>query len=445
MMKFQSTAKLMSGNSIRNGVGKALLLSSMLTLAACSSSDSGTNDPPASEQPGSGDPVVSGPETQAPFMTDAIIVDGKLFVLMERLKQLQSGSQVPTEVAYVAVIDTATDTEIVTNPDGDLPGIQLDVTNPTGLQYNEATNEIFVVGRGNYFESATITEDFYSGGIQVIDPDTYESDVLLDDGNADENNGYFFDIEVVSANLGFLVTYAGFGQNTLRSFNPMTGILDPTPIASLEDADISVIAVGSDNHLWVGVSGEGNGFVRLDLANGNAQADFVDTGDLVPTGITFLTVADETSADGGTVNYAYTSLRSADFSSGRIDRIAMDDGNTINGSYPATGSDIRVSSNGADIFQIGRFSLNSITRFDAIDTSVVDYQISVDSEFATNSNPYTLANLSETKAYLTRRGSTQLWIVNPGIADGSETFQTGQIDFSAYAVEAEAAETPAAE
>ena len=151
-----------------------------------------------------------------PNMTNAIIVGNKLFVLLERLEGF-----VPSKVAYLAVIDTETDTEIQTNQGSDgLAGIELSVVNPTALQYNETTGEIYVVGRGNYFENSAVTTDFHSGGIEVIDPDSYEHSVLLDDGTDADNQGYFVDAEIVNASSGYLLTYASFGVTTLRTFNP---------------------------------------------------------------------------------------------------------------------------------------------------------------------------------------------------------------------------------
>jgi len=77
---------------------------------------------------------------------------------------------------------------------------------------------------------------------------------------------------------------------------------------------------------------------------------------------------------------AFTATRSSDFASGRIDRLTLTDGISVNGSYPATLSDIRVATDGDAIYQIGRFNIDSLTRFDANDTSVVDFQFSVNGE-----------------------------------------------------------------
>jgi hypothetical protein len=225
-------------------------------------------------------------DADAPNMSDALIVGDKLFVLMERLTAF-----VPDKTAYLAVIDITTDTEIETNQSAsDLLGIELSVVNPTALQYNAATGEIYVVGRGNYFQNAAVITDSHSGGIEVIDPDTFETQLLLDDGTDTDNQGYFIDATVIDASLGYLLTYQRFGVTTLRTFNPTTGLLSDDLIEGLQDVDITVLAQGPDNHLWIGLNGATPGFMRLDLATGVIADELVAT-ELVPIGLSFITVA----------------------------------------------------------------------------------------------------------------------------------------------------------
>lgn len=238
-------------------------------------------------------------DTDFPDMTDMIIVDDRLFVLMENLTRLESGSQIPERRGFIAVFDTRTDIEIETNQSpGNLRGIELLVTNPTALQFNEETGEIYVVGRGNFFESPDITTDFHSGGIEVIDPTTFEHSLLLDDGTDDDNEGFFVDAVVINPNLGYLLTYAGFDLTTfqsittLRTFNPTTGVLLDTLFEGLQDVDITVLAEGPDNHLWVGINDATPGFIRIDLATGEIASERVATS-LIPIELVFVTVPAE--------------------------------------------------------------------------------------------------------------------------------------------------------
>lgn len=227
-------------------------------------------------------------DVDMPDMTDAIIVDDKLFVLMERLNRLESGSQIIDKTAYIAVFNTITDTEIDTEMGSDgLLGIELLVTNPTSLQYNEETGMIYVVGRGNYYESEEVIGDFHSGGVQSIDPTSYAQNLLLDDGTDAENEGYFVEVDVINDELAYLLTYEAFGVTTLRSFNPSTGVLSDEIMPELSSVDITTIATGSDDHLWIGINDDAPGFYRLDLATGELLADRIAT-ELVPMNVVFI-------------------------------------------------------------------------------------------------------------------------------------------------------------
>jgi len=229
-----------------------------------------------------------------PDMTDAIIVDNKLFVLMENLTQTPDGLQLPDSRAYLAVFDTLTNQEIDTNQSGNnLNGILLQTVNPTALQYNEDTGFIYVVGRGNFFESADVAGDPYTGGIEAIDPTLYLSALVLDDGTQENNRGFFTDAVILNSTLGYLATLEGYDEkfrsiSTLQTFNPSTGEISE-PIPELVDLDITTMQVGSDNHLWVGINTDSEaGFVRINLEDGVLAQERVST-QLVPSNIVFLT------------------------------------------------------------------------------------------------------------------------------------------------------------
>jgi len=167
----------------------------------------------------------SGNAIDFPDMTDAVIVDDKLFVLLENLEGFA-----PNRFGYLAVIDTNTNLEIDTGA-GEFPrqGIELSIANPTELHYNEDTGLLYVTGRGNAFNNSNFTgDDSYTGGIESIDPTTYATALILDDGTAEANNGFFTDAVVISDTLGYVITLDGFNTDftsisNLRSFNPSTG------------------------------------------------------------------------------------------------------------------------------------------------------------------------------------------------------------------------------
>jgi len=129
--------------------------------------------------------------------------------------------------------------------------------------------------------------------------------------------------------------------------------------------------------------------------------------------------------------YAFAAVGSG--GSGQIERISFGDGFTIDATYPAAdSSDISADTDGTAIYQIGRFQLDSLTKFNATDTSKVDFNFSTNSDTeALPSNPYDVVFLSETKAYVLRYGSPFVWIVNPS-ATLEEDFKIGEIDLSVY-------------
>ena len=210
-----------------------------------------------------------------PDMTDAVIVDDELFVLMENLDGFA-----PVNQGLVAVFDTNTNLEIDTES-GQFPlqGIRLQTVNPTGLHYNEETGLLYVTGRGNAFLNETVPGDPYTGGIESIDPILFQTNLLVDDGTEDDNDGFFADALVISATLGYVITLDGFDENfsainNLRTFNPITGEVSD-PVEGTEGQSLTNLTVGPDNHLWVGIQADVPGFIRIDLATGIPAAENV--------------------------------------------------------------------------------------------------------------------------------------------------------------------------
>jgi len=233
----------------------------------------------------------------SPEMHRGVIVDGKLFLLLQRLDQ--SNNFEPGE-AYVVVIDVATDQEIDTrslrgatvaaddSTATGLKGIVLPVKDPWSIAYNAETGKIYVQAVGRFPNTWSGTPADYSGGIVTIDPNTYEVEMLVDDGN-DEVHPYgnFSGMALVSATRGYFISYAGWGDNAIWGFNPTTGKVDSAPIAAFSGGSgIATMAVDGHGKLWVG---GGNGTVTIiDPANGDRVEQVVHLG-LNPTtnGIAF--------------------------------------------------------------------------------------------------------------------------------------------------------------
>ena len=139
----------------------------------------------------------------------------------------------------------------------------------------------------------TVPGDPYTGGIESIDPVTFQTNLLVDDGTEETNSGFFADAVVINESLGYVITLDGFDENfnsinNLRTFNPATGELSE-PVEGTTGQSLTNLAVGPDNHLWVGIQADTSGFIRVDLATGIPAQERVATA-LIPSDIVFIEV-----------------------------------------------------------------------------------------------------------------------------------------------------------
>lgn len=185
-------------------------------------------------------------------MTAGTIVDSNLFIVMQRL----NAGFVP-QTPYVAVIDTATDTEIETGQNQDFNGIELPLENPGTIQSDE-TGTVYVQGIGKY-------DPEYTGGIATIDSETFETELLVDDGDETSHPfGQISGMQIISSQVGYLIAYKAWGDNEVRKFNPITGVVGETAIAGIGGVNIGTLAASSDNQLWVGIhAGENSANITL--------------------------------------------------------------------------------------------------------------------------------------------------------------------------------------
>lgn len=178
-----------------------------------------------------------------PEMTQGIVVNGKLFILMPRFNQDENFE--PQE-AYLAVFDTATDQEINTwQGENGLKGIHLPIKNTSAINYLPENDTIYVQGNGRLESSWSGTPAEYTGGIVAVDPDTYQTQMVVDDG--DQQNHPYGNISgmiTVNATKGYFVGYHSFGNNTLYSFNPTTGDVHGSPVDMLKNISIPGMEAG---------------------------------------------------------------------------------------------------------------------------------------------------------------------------------------------------------
>lgn len=190
----------------------------------------------------------------APEMKAAKVVGDKLFVVMQRLESWCIGNSAP----YVAVFDINTDTEIDVNSSNDpegLKGIRLQVTNPSTIDYQKDIG-VVVSGVGGGTLYCTLANR-YSGGIEAVNPSTYTTKLLLDDGDQNTHPYDFISsAKVFDKNNGYFVSYEGHttGATKLYHFNPSTG--DVTGVVAGFDAqdkvEIFALEKAPDGTAWVG-------------------------------------------------------------------------------------------------------------------------------------------------------------------------------------------------
>ena len=241
-----------------------------------------------------------------PEMSAGVIAGDRVFIALQRLDR--DNGWVPSNTSYLAVFDTATDKEIdtgVSNSDG-VKGIPLPIRNPGSVQYLAENDTVYVQGAGDYGSSWTGRDPEYSGGIAAIDPLDYTVEVVLDDG--DDNNhpcGNISGMGIVSAEKGYFVGYAGWGDNTLYAFNPATGAVSGPANDDLKGKNIAGMEAGAyaDNRgrLWVCNQTDAEVVIL------NTADDTIDESvftNLNPTRVVFTTEGEpdpepETGGDGG--------------------------------------------------------------------------------------------------------------------------------------------------
>jgi len=185
-----------------------------------------------------------------PDMHSGVVVDGLLYVAMQRVDFSGGYYNIVYNTPWVAVYDTTDDSEVDTGQEsGALLGIPLPMENPGTIQYIKANNTIYVQGTGQYTTQ-------YTSGIATIDPSTYEAELILDDG--DETNhpyGAISGMVIVSPTKGYFIGYEEWGNNTLYCFDPSAKNPVGTAIPGLEQMSIGGTETGAyidkNNMLWI--------------------------------------------------------------------------------------------------------------------------------------------------------------------------------------------------
>ena len=239
-----------------------------------------------------------------PEMSGGTVADGKVFIALQRLDQ--DNGWIPSNTAYIAVFNTTTDTEIDTgipNDDG-VKGIPLPIKNIGAVQYLAENDRVYVQGVGDYGSSWSGRDPEYSGGIVEIDPLTYAVDMVVDDGDADDHPyGNISGMGIVSADKGYFVGYAGWGDNTLYAFDPASGDVFGPANDDLKGKNIAGMEAGAyaDNKGMLWVCNQTDAQVMI-LNTADDTIDETVSTNLNPTRVVFTTEGEpdpEPEDDGG--------------------------------------------------------------------------------------------------------------------------------------------------
>ena len=225
-----------------------------------------------------------------PEAADALIIDDKLYVLMQNQDRDNPDYWRPG-IAHLAIYDTANDNqEVDTNADDNTPnGIILTIRNPTKMEYLSSNNTIYVSGVGLYAKSYTNppTPAEYTGGIESVDITTFDTNLIVDDGDSDAHPyGQISNIAVLNSTRSYFVGYAESKDTSIYNFNPTTGIVDTTPL--LANKDISDIEIGPLGDLWIANRSE-SGITVISTVDNTVSHKIIDT-DLLPNDIEFISI-----------------------------------------------------------------------------------------------------------------------------------------------------------
>jgi len=228
-----------------------------------------------------------------PEMTNGVVVDGKLFLLLQRLDKEDGWAP---QTPYLVVIDTDSNAEIDTqNGAENLKGIPLPIKNLWDIVYKDG--KIYVNGVGSYASSWSGTPADYSGGIVSIDPDTYAVEMVVDDGDENEHPfGNISGLAVVSATRGYFISYAGWDDNAIYGFNPSTGVVDESALIAFPvntnpapntGTNISALGVDGQGNLWVASNTFSGGGLLTIINSADDSVDQEQRLNLNPQGIAF--------------------------------------------------------------------------------------------------------------------------------------------------------------
>lgn len=211
-----------------------------------------------------------------PHMYDAALVEGKLFVTLQRM----NGWSVEKS-GYLAVIDTATDALFDTDENtAEIEGIGLQTFNPHEIGHIEGVG--LVVASAGAYGSST-----YQGGIELVNPNNYVSQSIITQQTADTGN--ITKLAIVNENLGYFTGY----QKPVFSFDPTPSVTPSenySVLQGFEAGEFRDIAISPKGNLWVADADLTNPGIRIINPTDGSLVQFAESySGQLPSDIAFTT------------------------------------------------------------------------------------------------------------------------------------------------------------
>ena len=178
-------------------------------------------DPSTGKQTGSVNLSAFADGDGIPEMDHLLLTGDRLFVSVQRIDRNTNWN--PVGLSYLAVVDVTADTLVDVDPGtAGTQAIALAATNPfSDLQMNTSTGNLYVACVGDWGTA--------DSGVEAVNPMTLSSEGIVLAGTT--VGGDITDIELVSAETGYvIITDANFHSLLVR-FNPSTGAVTETVYA----------------------------------------------------------------------------------------------------------------------------------------------------------------------------------------------------------------------
>ena len=193
----------------------------------------------------------------------AIITDKKLFIGMQRLdgySRVRSGT--------IAVFNTGDLSEVDTNTNIETNGIDLESRNPVVMTY-QADVGIVVASIDNYNDGVS-----FQSAIESINPATFTTKNLVNDGDDEESNlyGSFSHVTIIDGSNGYFVGYQGWKNNNLYHFNPTTGAVTGI-VEGFSATNITTLNTDKSGFTWVGIGDAADPRIHVLAADQSEEAE----------------------------------------------------------------------------------------------------------------------------------------------------------------------------